>query len=404
MIRRTLLAAALLLAAIPACNDPGASPPATAGSVLAEEDLAPAPSADVDLDAVALDSANPPADAAPPVVARRCAPPKVRATRPPAFRMASPIIGGAVSNNGCRLAVWNASGELLLFDVEADKLLARIRPGPGAVPAVFVDDARIAFCGDDQHLRLWDGRTAPVAIAELFGSTPTSACRALLVDPETKRLAVVANEGPTPRNRNDLVRKEPGNWGGLSATVSVYDLEGHLLGRRANVGAVLPAFAGGWFTSVHYPSRDPVRSFYDWSDDRAAPTLGWPTGAVFPGLGPGPIAFEREDVAALASFAPGAKPPALPKKRGVPYVGAFSPRGVAALAYASSRSAGAGISLFDAAFTKELAFVADVAGEGILWTHDGETLVVLERETVRFYDADGDALGVVAVGVPPLEF
>lgn len=396
-----LLPCALLLSTL-ACDGAPGSLALSAASVLPREGLAPLLPSAIDPGESTAPSATP-AEALP-SPPKRCAPPQAKTARGPVFRMPSPIAGGAMSNDGCRLAVWNASGELVLIDVEADALLARLRPGPNEAPAAFIDDRRIAFCGDDQNLQLWDGRRAPVPIAKLGGSTPGAACRALLVDPSAKRLAVVANDGPTPRGRIDLVRKEPGSWGGLSATVSIYDLDGHLLGQRSSVGAVEPAFVGGWFTSVHYAPLDPVRSFYDWTNDAVDPTRKWPAGVVFPRLGPGPFAFERDEVARLVSFDEAAKPPVLPTKRGTPYVGAISSRGVAALAYASSRAKAAGISLFDPSFSTEIAFIPDAAAEHLVWTADGATFVALERESARFYGSNGRALGTIEVGVPPLSF
>lgn len=342
---------------------------------------------------------------------KRCAPPDMGGPRRNGFR--SPqvgILGGTVSSDGCYLALWNQLGELLYFDVEASKLLARVRPAGGrAIPAGFIDERRVAFCGDNEQLHLWDGRSPPVDIAKLDPARPPYGCRELFVDQEAKRIAVLGY----PEGANGAYTYfgcGGGGWYDAYAPrpgqLVVYDYQGNVVAKRANLGVNQAAFRGEWFTAIDLNVDLQRRRFYSLRDVEAEPVETWPETAAFPNLGRGPDTFESYGALVLHNFRPGEKPLEIPRKRGIPMTGAYAPEQKhVAIAYRADREgARTGVAIFDPSFTTEIAFVPDVTPSGFVWASDGDTLVAFEGLHARYIDASsGKPLGVITAGVPPTD-
>ncbi|MFO0619509.1 MAG: hypothetical protein U0414_43380 [Polyangiaceae bacterium] len=336
----------------------------------------------------------------PPPPKKTCVPPDMGHAPARGFRAAgTTIVGGAVSSDGCRLVVWSNLGELLFFDVEQAKTLARLRPGANAVPAGFIDDERIVYCGDDEHLSVWDGRSPPKHIATLDPPN-LSSCRALVVDRENGKVAVVGKQdewGYTYPNYGYGATRE--------GTVTVYDFEGHVVAKRPKVGAIAPTFAGGWYSAIDYNVDLQIRRFYDWRDPEAKPLETWPEGAAFPLYGKGPNTFEVYSALVLHNFAPGGRAPDMPRAHGMSIAGAFSPdASTAVVSYRPDREGtDGGVSFFDPTFTRELGHTATISATTFAWRDDGKVVVAFDGVNARFIEAPtGKPLGVITAGLPPI--
>lgn len=394
-----------------ACATP-ADPPAPAASASSTQ-TPPEPEASAETNAEP--TAPPTASIAvepPPPPKKKCVPPDMGGPRQKGFRVAgTTIVGGAISEDACKLVVWSNLGELLFFDVEQSKLLARLRPGTQPVPAGFIDDQRIAYCGDDEHLSTWDGRSPPVHIATLEPKSPAFACRALMVDPKSKLIAVLAHSA-VPTGYGDYTNYGYGydyysSFGAREGTVTVFDYEGHAVAKRPKVGVVAPAFAGGWYTAADYNAGLQSRRFYDMHDVSVAPVETWPEGAVFPLLGRGPETFETYSAIGLHSTTPGGKAPEIPRKHGMSMAGAFSPdQAFAVIAYRPDRAgADGGIAFFDPAFKGELGYTPKVSATGFALTPDGAIVVAFDGLNARFLEAPtGKVLGVITAGMPSPDY
>lgn len=405
-MRRSLLASIVGLA-LTACVEREAPPPPPSNDPVAASSSAAPPLEPV----VDLGPAPEPAmpEPAAPLPRKKCVPPDMGGPRQNGFL--SPqvgILGGTVSSDGCYLALWNQLGELLYFDVEASKLLARVRPSGGrAIPAGFIDDKRVAFCGDNEQLHLWDGRSPPVDIAKLDPARPPYGCRELFVDQEAKRIAVLGYPGGA--NGSYQSYGGCGGWYGDYAPrpgqLVVYDYAGNVVAKRPNVGVKEAAFAGEWFTAIDMNFDLQKRRFYSLRDLEAAPVETWPETASFPNLGRGPDTFEVYGALVLHNFRPGERPLEIPRKRGIPLLGAYAPdQRHVAIAYRADRvGAQTGVAIFDSTFTTEIAFVPGVTPSSFVWASGGETLVAFEGLHARYIEAStGKPLGVITAGVPPM--
>lgn len=387
--------------ALAACApDPAPSPAPTASedapppepvAVEPVEDLGPGPEAYV----------APP----PPPPKKTCVPPDMGHTPARGFRAAgTTIVGGAVSSDGCKLVVWSNLGELLFFDVENAKTLARLRPGAQPVPAAFIDDERIVYCGDDEHLSTWDGRSPPKHIATLDPPRASYSCHGLWFDPTTKRVALLAYD---PGLNPAYDYGSPWGYGTRAGRVTVYDLDGNIVGQRDKVGTIGASFGGAWFTSVDYNADLQIRRFYDWRDPASKPLDTWPEGAAFPLYGRGPDTFEIYAALVLHNFAPGGKAPEMPRQHGMSIAGAFSPdASVAVVSYRADREGtDGGVSFFDPTFTKELGHSPKISATTFAWTDDGKVVVAFDGVNARFLEAPtGKPLGVITAGLPPVDY
>lgn len=373
----------------PAPSAPVEAPPVEEVAVEPFEDLGPSPEAYVE----------PP----PPPPKKTCVPPDMGHAPSKGFRAAgTTIVGGAVSSDGCRLVVWSNLGELLFFDVEQAKTLARLRPGANPVPAGFIDDERIVYCGDDEHLSVWDGRSPPKHIATLDPPSASYSCRALLVDKENGKVAVVSHA-----NEWDYSYYSYGYGGAREGTVTVYDFEGHVVAKRPKVGAIAPSFAGGWYSAIDFNVDLQIRRFYDWRDPEAKPLETWPEGASFPNYGKGPDTFEVYSALVLHNFVPGGKAPEMPRKHGMSIAGAFAPdQSSVAVSYRPDREGSdGGVAFFDPTFTKELGHAPKISATAFAWTHDGKVVVAFDGLHARFLEAPtGKPLGVITAGLPPMDY
>ncbi|MFO0619508.1 MAG: hypothetical protein U0414_43375 [Polyangiaceae bacterium] len=324
---------------------------------------------------------------------KRCYPPNDGGPRDDGFRTPQyPIYKATISDDGCNLAVTNAMGEMLYIDVATSKILARVRPifEERDIPTAFIDDARVAFCGDTDKLHFWDGRSQPVDVVKLPLPSPTG-CRAIYADRTGRRIALLVG-GDLYAEQRKLV---------------VMDHDGKILAERDGVGVSYAAFSGEWFTWFHLPKRQ----FLHWTDPNAKPVSAWPEGVAFEGLGRGPLGIHGrppdpiglEDLSSEA-----AKNPALPLDRGVPYNGTFDVGGKYSVVFyradlptPAKPKAKTGLALFDAAFHEELGFTEIRWASDYVWTHEGETLAYTDSLDVKFIDVPSmKPRGAITAGKP----
>lgn len=379
--------AVLIGALFVGCSSPGAEgptgAPATPPPSASPDETHAAPSARVAPSASAVVEAPPPP--------RRCYPPNDGGPRDDGFRIAGwPIYKATLTDDGCNLAVANSMGEMLYVDVSTSKILARVRPigSERDIPTVFIDDTRVAFCGDTDFLHFWDGRSQPVDVVKLPMPPPTG-CRAIFADRRNQRIALLIG-GDMFSEQRKLV---------------VMDYAGRILAEHAAVGDSYAAFSGEWFSWF----QSPKRRFLHWSDPAAKPVSEWPTGVRFDGLGAGPIGIHGRppDPIGLEDLSSeSAKNPQIPLDRGVPYNGTFSGDGkYAAIFYRADLpspqkpKAKTGLALFDPAFGAEVAFTPIAWASDYAWIHGGETLVYLYSMEVRFLDVPSlKAHGAISAG------
>lgn len=379
------VAAIIVVATAAACSSPAST---TRGSASGTAD--PAVS-------VALSAAPPGSTPSAPSSAvvdgpapKRCYPPNDGGPRDDGFRMPGwPIARASLSPDGCNLAVANSMGEMLYLDVATAKVLARVRPvgNQRIIPVAFVDDTRVAFCGDTDALHLWDGRSPPVDIAKLPMPAPMG-CRDLLADRASGRIAVLSSADAYVESR----------------TLTVYDLAGKTLGERKGVSSSYASLSGDWFTYFGSPKR----RFVNWTDPPSKPVSAWPTGVVFgDNVGHGPIGFQGrppDPIGLEDDSSEAAKNPQIPSDQGIPYLGTFSPDGkYAAVFYREDKAAKpksrTGLVFFDAAFQTELAFTPISWASDFLWIHGGETLAYLYSLDVKFVDVpSGKPHGAISAG------
>ena len=363
---------AIAIALLAAGCSRGESSPAASGSpapqaTSAGAALAPAPLPSAPVALPSASSASAPA---------RCELPSDPQPLGDGFRADWPITGIDLSPDGCRIVVTNNIDELLLVDVPTWTVVASIHGGLAnrALAAGFLDDQRIAYCGTDDALRVWDGKSEATKVASLPGGADD--CRAIVIDRALHHIALIGYRGGVPPYR-----------------LRVFDADGKALATRKVPGPFAAALTGDWFSGTDDNAINATskasRTFVAWKSDEA-PTTQPPAGVLFETLGSAKevLGMGPRGILGLTDPSTGARRE-LPRSHGIPRTGVFSRDASRLFVFFEADGAKNknGIATYEMPAASERRFELESWASDYVVSHDGRWVLATDGMSVLFLDA-----------------